>query len=151
MFPLANMPRLRILVYKFYFTIARLTFYKLSVYSEKYVILKILLDLIGFYCVHCCFSLPSASSQRIIYIKQGLANIFSLGPHSKFYGPQSLLLYGESSSRQQVLFYVYICKGRDHDQNCFDFSNCCQSRLRELVMDREAWRAIVHGVAKSQT
>ena len=25
------------------------------------------------------------------------------------------------------------------------------SELRELVMDREAWRAIIHGVAKSRT
>ena len=24
-------------------------------------------------------------------------------------------------------------------------------RLRELVMDREAWRAAIHGIAKSQT
>ena len=25
------------------------------------------------------------------------------------------------------------------------------SELRELVMDREAWRAVIHGIAKSQT
>ena len=27
----------------------------------------------------------------------------------------------------------------------------CLSRLRELVMDQKAWRAMIHGVAKSQT
>ena len=25
------------------------------------------------------------------------------------------------------------------------------SKLREMVMDREAWHAVIHGVAKSQT
>ena len=25
------------------------------------------------------------------------------------------------------------------------------SKLREFVMDREAWRAVIHGVAKSRT
>ena len=32
-----------------------------------------------------------------------------------------------------------------------DSMNMCLSKLRELVMDREAWCAVVHGVPKSQT
>ena len=28
---------------------------------------------------------------------------------------------------------------------------CDVGRLRELVMDREAWRAAIHGVTKSRT
>ena len=32
-----------------------------------------------------------------------------------------------------------------------DSMDVSMSELRELVMDREAWRAAIHGVAKSRT
>ena len=32
-----------------------------------------------------------------------------------------------------------------------DSMDMCLSEIQELVMDREAWHAVIHGVAKSQT
>ena len=32
-----------------------------------------------------------------------------------------------------------------------DLMNVSLNELREMVMDREAWHAVIHGVAKSQT
>ena len=32
-----------------------------------------------------------------------------------------------------------------------DWMEMSLSELRELVMDREAWHAVIHGVAKSRT
>ena len=39
----------------------------------------------------------------------------------------------------------------DEMAGCTDSMDVSPSELRELVMDRETWRAAIHGVAKSRT
>ena len=53
-------------------------------------------------------------------------------------GPSLLKIYGMTSLLFLWLFII----------NMMDVS---LSELRELVIDREAWRAAIHGVAKSRT
>ena len=46
-------------------------------------------------------------------------------------------------------YYIVVLMGLFLMTN--DSVDMSLSELRELVMDREAWRAVIHGVAKSRT
>ena len=42
-------------------------------------------------------------------------------------------------------------RGRPRLDGIMDSMDATLNELRELVMDREAWRAVIHGVVKSRT
>ena len=56
---------------------------------------------------------------------------------------EKTLMLGKTEGRRK--------KGRQRMRWLDDITDMSLGRLRELVMDREAWHVVVHGVTKSQT
>ena len=70
-------------------------------------------------------------------------------------GDQPWDFFGRNDAKLKLQYFGHVMQRVDSlEKTLMDGitdSDVSLSELRELVMDREAWRAVIHGVATSQT
>ena len=64
--------------------------------------------------------------------------------------PERMKGWSQSKNNTQ-LWMGLVTEARSDAVKITDSMDVSLSELRELVMDREAWRAVIHGVTKSLT